>query len=144
MPKFLLAGTAVLVFACPAAGATRRHASDPRDAGIAALRAEVDALRQRLDADEAAQRTTALQAETAKQSAAAAQQQATSALTQAQKVQVAAVTPLAKTPGPGWWGTTTIGGRFFLNVSNIHQKSTDLLGNRTKNVQNGTQTELKR
>src|SRR3954471_5825180 len=71
MPKFLLAGPPVLVLACPAAGATRRHGSDPRDAEIAALRAEVDALRQRLDADEAAQRTTALQAETAEQSAAA-------------------------------------------------------------------------
>src|SRR3954447_18770041 len=147
MPKFLLAGTAVLVLACPAAGATRRHGSDPRDAEIDGLRAEVEALRQRLDADETTQRTTALQAETAKQSAAAAQQQATSALTQSQKAQLAAATPvpsLAKTPAPGWWGSTTIGGRFFFNVSNIHQTSTDLLGNRTDNVQNGTETELKR
>ncbi|MFL6786099.1 MAG: hypothetical protein ACJ8E0_07510 [Sphingomicrobium sp.] len=147
MRKFLLAGTALLALAHPAAGATRRHASDPRDAEIAALRAEVEGLRRRLDADETAQRTTALQAETAKQSAAAAQQQATTALTQSQKAQVPAATPvppLATTPVLGWWGSTTIGGRFFLNVSSIHQTSTDLLGNRTENVQNGTQTELKR
>ncbi|MFL6753422.1 MAG: hypothetical protein ACJ8FI_00950, partial [Sphingomicrobium sp.] len=147
MRKFLLAGTALLALAHPAAGATRRHAIDPRDAEIAALRAQVEGLRRRLDADETAQRTTALQAETAKQSAAAAQQQATTALTQSQKAQVTAATPvppLAKTPALGWWGSTTIGGRFFLNVSSIHQTSTDLLGNRTENVQNGTQTELKR
>src|SRR4051794_12715390 len=140
MRKFLLAGTALLALACPAAGAARRHAIDPRDAEIAALRAEVEALRQRLDADETAQRTAALQAETAKQSAAAAQQQATTALTQAQKAQVAAampVAPLAKTPAPSWWGSTTVGGRFLLNVSSIHQTSTDLLGNRTENAQNG-------
>ncbi|MGE5064544.1 MAG: hypothetical protein ACM3IG_10790, partial [Myxococcales bacterium] len=147
MPKFLLAGTACLVLACPAAGATRQHTTDPRDVEIAALRAEVAALKQRLDADEAAQRTTALQAETAKQSAAAARQQATTALTQSQKAQVAAATPVPpapKTPAPGWWGATTIGGRFFFNVSNIHQTSTDLLGNKTESAQNGTETELKR
>ena len=147
MPKFLLAGTTVVALACPVAGATRQHTTDPRDVKIATLRAEVAALKQRLDADEAAQRTTALQAETAKQSAAAAQQQATTALTQSQKGQVAAATavpPLPKTPAPGWWGNTTIGGRFFFNVSNIHQTSTDLLGNKTESAQNGTETELKR
>lgn len=147
MRKFLLAVAAVLALASPAAGATRRHAIDPRDAKIAALKAEVDALTKRIEADEAAQRTTAVQAETAKQSAAAAQQQATTALTQSNKAQLAAATPvppLPKTPASGWWGNTTIGGRFFLNVSTIHHTSTDLLGNRTGNVQNGTQTELKR
>jgi hypothetical protein len=143
---FLFAGAAILAVAAPAAGATRRHAVDPRDAEIVALKAEVEALRQRLDSDEATQRTTELQAETAKQSAAAAQQQATSALTQSQKAQVAAaatVPPLSM-PGHGWWENTTIGGKFFFNVSNIHQTSTDLAGNRIRNLQNGTQTELKR
>src|SRR4051812_6539035 len=76
MRKLLLAGAAVVALASPAAGATRRHEIDPRDAEIAALKAEVDALTKRIEADEAAQRTTAVQAEMAKQSAAAAQQQA--------------------------------------------------------------------
>jgi len=147
MRKFVLAGTALVTLACPAAGAARGRAVDPRDAKIAALEAEVDALTKRIDADEAAQRTSALQAEAARQSAADAQQQATTALTQPNKAEVAAATPvppLQKAPAPGWWGSTTIGGRFFLNLSSIHQTSTDLLGNRTGNVQNGTQTELKR
>lgn len=147
MYKFLLAGSAAVTFACPAAGATRAHAIDPRDAQIAALKAEVDALRRRLDEDEAAQRTTAQQVEAATQSAASAQQQATTALTQSQKAQVAnaaPVSPRAETSAPGWWGNTKLGGRFFLNVSNIRQTSTDLLGNGTGNAQNGTQTELKR
>jgi hypothetical protein len=54
------------------------------------------------------------------------------------------VTPPSKAPAPGWWGGTTISGKAFFNVSNIDQKSTDLLGARTDNAQNGTQTELKR
>jgi small-conductance mechanosensitive channel len=108
MRKFLLAGAAVVALASPAAGATRRHAIDPRDAELAALKAEVDALTKRIEADEAAQRTTAAQAETARQSAAAAQQQATTALTQSSKAEVAAATPvppLPKAPASGWWGT---------------------------------------
>ena len=59
----------------------------------------------------------------------------------------AAATPVpvpAKPEAPGWWGSTTISGKAFLNVSNIDQTSTDLLGNRTESAQNGTQTELKR
>ena len=147
MRTFLLAGSAAVSLACPAAGATLGHAIDPRDAEIAALKAEVDALRQRLDKDEAAQRTTAQQAETATQSATSGQQQASTALTQSQKAQVAAATavpPLSVPSAPGWWGNTRIGGRFFLDVSNIHQTSTDLAGNKTDNIQDGTQAELKR
>jgi hypothetical protein len=142
MGHFLPAGTVVLAPVCTAAGATRRH-GDPRDAENVALKADVDALRERLDADEAAQRTTALQ----EQPAAAAQQQATTALTQSQKARVAAATPvepLPKTPAPGVWRTRTIGTRVLLNVSNIDQTSRDLLGDRTENVQNGAQTERKR
>jgi hypothetical protein len=146
MRKFVLAGTAVVALVCPVAGAARGRAIDPRDATIAALKAAVDALTKRIDADEAAQRTTALQAETARQSAADAQQQAASASGQSNNAHVAAVTPVPplSTPAPSWWGNTTIGGRFFFNVSSLHQTSTDLSGNRTGNVQNGTQTELKR
>ena len=49
-----------------------------------------------------------------------------------------------KPEAPGWWGGTTISGKAYLNVSNIDQTSTDLAGNTVDNVQNGTQTELKR
>jgi len=83
--------------------AAHRHAADPRDAEIKALEAKVDALTQRLDAQESAQQATAQQAQSAQVAAAAAQTQATTALnqTQATQVQVAKVTnevpPLEKT-----------------------------------------------
>lgn len=126
----------------------RKHTVDPRDAKIRALESKIDALTQRLDQQEAAQQATAQQAQTAQVAATSAQTQAAAALNQSQatKVEVAQiqVTPPAKKEAPGWWGSTTIGGRAFFNVSDIHQTSTDLLGNRTENAQNGTQTELKR
>ncbi len=149
MRKLLLAGAALLGLTTSAFGSPRRQAPDRRDAEIAALKAEVDALKSRLDADEAAQRTTAQQVQTANQSAATAQQQAASALTQsvAAEVHTAAAAPVPPPPksvAPGWWDSTTVGGRFFFNVSNIHQTSTDLFGNTTESAQDGTQTELKR
>ena len=130
--------------------AARKHVPDPRDAEIKALEAKVDALTQRLDAQESAQQATAQQAQTAQLAAAAAQSQATTALSQTQstQVQVAKVTnevpPLDKALKTGWFANTTVSGKAFLNVSNIHQTSTDLAGVTTQNAQNGTQTELKR
>ena len=55
-----------------------------------------------------------------------------------------AVPPLEKAIKTGWFADTKITGKAFFNVSNIHQSSTDLAGNTTDNIQNGTQTELKR
>jgi hypothetical protein len=117
----------------------------------------VKALTARLDADEAAQQgaTQAVQAAqtqaaSAQAAAVAAQNQAATALGQSQAAQVQAasaqqaVPPLEKAIKTGWFANTTISGKSFLNVSNIHQTSTDLLGHTTDNVQNGTQTELKR
>ena len=130
--------------------ATAHHAIDPRDAEIRALEAKIDALTQRLDRAEAAQQATAQQVQTAQAAAVAAQTQATTALsqTEAAQVQVAKVTnevpPLEKAIKGGWFANTTIGGKAFFNVSNIHQTSTDLAGVKTENAQNGTQTELKR
>jgi hypothetical protein len=127
-----------------------RHGIDPRDAEIKALEAKVDALTQRLDAQEAAQQATAQQAQTAQAAATTAQTQATAALGQSQAAQVQAaavekqVPPLEKALKGGWFANTTISGKAFLNVSNIHQTSTDLLGVKTDSAQNGTQTELKR
>jgi hypothetical protein len=121
------------------------------------LKAEIQALTARMDAQEAAQQQAAqaaqaaqAQAATAQATAAAAQSQAATALTQSQtaQTQVAsvqkAVPPLEKAIKTGWFANTTISGKAYLNVSNINQTSTDLLGNKTDNIQNGTQTELKR
>ena len=128
----------------------RKHVADPRDAEIKSLEAKVDALTQRLDAQESAQQATAQQAQSAQLAAAAAQSQATTALnqTQATQVQVAKVTNevplLDRALKTGWFANTTVSGKAFLNVSNIHQTSTDLAGVTTQNAQNGIQTELKR
>lgn len=146
-------GAVVLTATTPAAAKPRKHSSarkhsgDARDSEIRELKAEVEALTARVDAQEAAQRQ-------AVEAAQAAQAQASSALTQSQaaQVQVAQLAarpapvppPPAKLPAPGWWGSTTISGKAFLNASNIHQTSTDLAGVKTDNAQNGSQTELKR
>ncbi len=63
---------------------------------------------------------------------------------QVAKIAAAPVPVPPKPEAPGWWGSTTISGKAYLNVSNINQTSTDLLGNKTDSIQNGTQTELKR
>jgi Phosphate-selective porin O and P len=110
------------LFATPAT-AQNAPAGAASPADIAALRAQVEALQTQLNQLQAAQQAQA-----------------------AQVAQVAAApAPVPPKPeAPGWWGSTTISGKAFLNVSNIDQTSTDLLGNKTDNLQDGTQTELKR
>lgn len=131
-------------------GAAHRRGPDPRDSEIKELEAKVDALTQRLDQQEAAQQATAQQVQSAQAAAAAAQNQAATALVQTQvaQAQVAKVEnqvpPLEKAIKGGWFANTTISGKSFFNASDIHQTSVDLLGNKTENAQNGTQTELKR
>lgn len=90
---------------------------------IAALRAQIAALEAKVDQLQAAQ---------------------TSQAAQVAKVASQVPVPPLNPAAPGWWGSTTISGKSFLNVSNIDQTSTDLAGNKTGNIQNGTQTELKR
>src|SRR5947209_9793673 len=81
----LFAGAALAVIAlaatAPAEAKARKHATahkhaahraDPRDAEIKALEAKVDALTQRLDQTETAQRATAQQAQSAQAAATAA------------------------------------------------------------------------
>jgi Phosphate-selective porin O and P len=156
----LAAGAALGVIAITAAApadakpkkhsAANKHSVDPRDSQIEALKAQVQALTARLDADEAAQQQSAQGIEAAQAQAANAQSQAAAALSQSQaaQTQVASVQkevpPLEKAIKTGWFADTKISGKAFLNVSNINQTSTDLLGNTTDNIQNGTQTELKR
>ena len=117
-----------LLLSCAALFATPAIAQDTPAGGaspadIATLRAQVEALQTQLNQLQAAQQAQA-----------------------AQVAQVAAApAPVPPKPeAPGWWGSTTISGKAFLNVSNIDQTSTDLLGNKTDNIQDGTQTELKR
>jgi hypothetical protein len=82
----------------------------PVPGDIAALRAQIDALQAKVNKLEAAQ-------------------------TAAAQVPV----PALKKDAPGWWGSTTVSGKAFFNVSNIDQKSDGL-----DSSQNGAQTELKR
>ena len=124
----------------------RKHVEDPRDAKIRALEAKLDALAQRLDAQEAAQQATAQQAQSAQIAAATAQNQAANALTQSQAAQVQitkvatqTVPPLEKAIKGGWFANTSISGKAFLNVSNIHHERAGV-----DQTDNGTQAELKR
>lgn len=158
MRILLVASASMLAFAAPAAAAAShsrhharpRHAADPRDAEIKALEAKVEALTERLDWQEAAQRATARQAESAQAAASAARGQAAGALTQTPAAQAQfakvenQVPSLEKAVKTGWSASTTISEKAFFNVSNIHQTSTDLAGIKTQSAQNGTQTELKR
>jgi hypothetical protein len=150
-------GAIALTATVPADAKPKKHATarkrtaDPRDAKIRELEAKVDALTQRLDAQEAAQQATSQQVQSAQAAAAAAQTQASSALNQAQtaqaqatKIETQVTPPIEKALKTGWFANTSISGKVFLNTSNIHQTSTDLLGHTTDNIQNGYQTELKR
>ena len=119
----------------------RKHIVDPRDAQIRDLQAQIEALTARMDAQEASQQRASQAAQAA---------QAATALTQSQSAQThvasvqKAVPPLEKAIKTGRFADTKVTGKAFFNVSNIHQTSTDLAGNTTDNIQDGTQTELKR
>lgn len=124
----------------------RKHVEDPRDAKIRALEDKLDALTARLDAQESAQQATAQQAQTAQVAAAAAQNQAATALTQSQaaqvqvtKVETQEVPPLKKALAGGWFANTSISGKAFFNVSNIHHERAGV-----DQTDNGTEAELKR
>jgi hypothetical protein len=156
-------GAIILTSAAPAAAkptkraVARSRTADTRDTQIRDLKAQIQALTARMDAQEASQQQAGQAAQSAQsqsanaQAAAAnAQTQAATALVQSQtaQAQVAsvqkAVPPLEKAVETGWFADTKISGKAFLNVSNIDQRSTDLAGSTTDNIQNGTQTELKR
>jgi len=113
-----------VLLACTVLTATPAFAqAAPTADDIAQLRAQIQALQEQLNALQAAQAAQAAQVA---------------------KVAAAPVPVPPKPEAPGWWGGTTISGKAFFNVSNISQRSTDLAGNTTDNIQDGTQTELKR
>lgn len=119
-------------------------------AKMQSMQEEIDALKanqgtaaeQAQGAQSAAQNAQAA-AQTAQAAAQTAQATAQAAQTQAASVQKA-VPPLEKAIATGWFSGTKISGKAYFNVSNIDQKSTDLLGNTTKNAASGTEAELKR
>lgn len=117
------------LLACTVLTATPALAqSAPTADDIAALRAQIQALQTQVQQLQAAQ---AAQGE------------------QVAKIAATPVPPPPKPAAPGWWGSTTISGKAYLNVSNIHQTTTDLAGNTTDDVlnhgsPNGVETELKR
>lgn len=110
--KILLACT--VLTAAPAFAQT-----SPAD-DIVTMRAQIAALQAQLDALQQAQAAQA--AEVAKVASAPVP-----------------MPPPAKKDAPGWWGSTTISGKAYFNVSNIDQKSDGV-----NSSQNGTQAELKR
>jgi len=113
-----------VLLACTVLTATPAFAqAAPTADDIAQLRAQIQALQEQLNALQTAQAAQAAQVA---------------------KVAAAPVPVPPKPEAPGWWGGTTISGKAFFNVSNISQRSTDLAGNTTDNIQDGTQTELKR
>jgi hypothetical protein len=116
-------------------------------AEVAALRAEVDTLENRLAAQDKATQAAQQQAHEAQSAALAARDAAQVATTQAAqddaKIQTlpteveAAVKKNA--PKPGWWNDTKIGGTIFADVSTISNKNAA-----GKTAQSGTDFDIKR
>lgn len=132
-----------------AVAAPKANAEAARDAEIESLRQQIQALTDRLNAQEAAQQQTqqqVLQAQQTAQASQAAAQQAQQAQVQAQAkidtipTQVGAAVD-AKMPKPkkSWADDTVISGRMYYNISNIEQKSN---GNRV--APSGTGFDIKR
>jgi hypothetical protein len=106
------------LFACTVLTAAPAFAQTSPADDIVAMRAQLEALQAQINALQEAQAAQAAQVA---------------------KVAAVPVPPLVKKEAPGWWGSTTITGKAFFNVSNINQKSDGV-----DSSQNGTQTELKR
>jgi hypothetical protein len=107
----------------------------------------VHSLESRLDAQAQAQQQTQAQIQTAQTQAQAAQTAAQAAQTQAQAAQAQIETipgevkteVAAATPKPGWWGSTTVGGRIFSDVSSIQNFS-----NGVRQANSGVDYDIKR
>jgi len=150
----LLAGAAVGVMlvagvAAPAqAKPVKKHAAaaSSQAAELAALKAQVQALTERLNAQEAAQAQTQSTAQAAQTQAQAATEQVAQVQTQTAaqiqtiptqvKTEVAAAAPKPKT---SWADNTTISGRMYYDLSSISQKS-----NGVKTTPSGTGFDIKR
>ena len=155
----LLAGAAVLALT-GAAGAeaapVRHHAHAAAKHHVAAkpsaekgeveaLKAQVQELTARLDAQEEAQRATQAQASVAQSQAADATVKADTAQStalaaqQAAPAQVAAAISKLPKPKPTWADSTVLSGRMYFNFSNINQ-----LNNGVRQANDGTGFDIKR
>ena len=145
------AGLGAVVLGCsavPAAAKPIKHraktAHVAHNSEVEELKAQVQALTARLDAQDAAQRDAAAQLQAAQAAAAAAQQQAAAAQAAAES-QAKALPDEVKTqmaswkPKGGWWDDTTISGRAYFNISSIDQKT-----NGVKSTSNGFGYNIKR
>lgn len=156
-----VAVSAVLAFGlaggAQAKAAKHHHRAGP-SAGDRALRSEVDSLKAevqalegRLNAQAEAQGQAQAQAQAAIQSA-QAQAQAAQATAQAAQTQVAAEQSQIETiptqeetvvkkllPKPGWWNDTKVGGTVFADLSYLENKNDGV-----KNSQSGTDYDIKR
>jgi type II secretory pathway pseudopilin PulG len=153
----LLAGAGISIAliaagATPAAAVTKKKAvhhaapkADKRDAEIDALRQQIEALTQRLDSTEQSQAQATAAINAAQSQAATAATTAQAAQTQAAAAQAAVPTEvktaLAKQPKAknAWANDTTISGRMYFNFSNIDAKA-----NGVKSTGNGTGFNIKR
>jgi hypothetical protein len=144
-------GVAMIAFGAAPSFAAKpvRHAKHRavvhRTSEIEALRAQVQALTARLDAQESNSAQTAAAVSNAQAQAAAANSAAQAAQAQAASVQSEVPgqvkTALANQPKPKavWSDSTSISGRMYFNFSNIDQKS-----NGVKSANNGTGLNIKR
>lgn len=140
----LIGAGATPALAKPVHHAKHAAAKSGQNAEIEALRAQVEALTARLDAQEQNSAQTVAQVNAAQNQAAAAQVAAQSAQTQAAAAQVAVPTEVktqlaANKPKPQWFDSTTISGRMYFDGSNISQKV-----NGQKTAGTGTGFNIKR
>ena len=124
----LLCGAAmslVAAAAAPAEAAPRRNQASHQDAEIQALREQVQALTDRLNAQEAAQRETQSQAAQAQATAQAAQEAQAAAQQDIETIPSQVNLAVAAIPKPkkSWAEDTSINGRMYYNLSSIETKS---------------------
>lgn len=152
--SLLGAGLSIILLACSSAAESRpakhRSSRDDQAAEIEALKAEVSALKARLDAQDQLQAQNRSRVDQVQAQAEAATSQA-QALQSQVAARAAAPAPVAKTAAAqpdhksAWHENTTIGGRVFFNFSNIDQKVNGVRPVGEPNgVTNGTGFNVKR
>ncbi|HEX5379155.1 MAG TPA: porin, partial [Phenylobacterium sp.] len=147
--SWLLAGAAcgALVLSAPAEAATRHRtprgptAAESQAAEIKALRDQVQALTDRLNAQEAAQKQTQAQAAQAQATAQAVQEAQASAADDIENIPAQVNLAVAAIPKPkkSWAEDTVVSGRMYYDLTTLQNKS-----NGVKVVPTGTGFDIKR
>ncbi len=149
LAAIMLCGVAAAAVAAPGVSAakTRRHHAAPSAAAAenAALREEVktlagkvDALEARLAAQEQGQQQAQATAQQVQQQAQAEIQTIPGAVQSEVKTQVKAAIPPV-----GWWGSTTISGRVYYDISDIQQRATGAFSGNPR-ASDGVNFDIKR